>query len=179
MTTNTIKYFQKKTPSLRVLRPTKKQAAWSLLKYTYYLDHFLLNFSPPRQQWLSEMVASRSKHPATPTSDASSKDTLTSILPPATRHSNLSLFRISMLLFDGEFYWAVSSHQARVKIAATFRDGLSDQYKSASKNRVAKRREAHQKQQNQRQEQEHRWTTVHGFPQHTLTSQSIHTIHCR
>lgn len=42
---------------------------------------------------------------------------------------------------DGRF-WIVSEHQARDKIASTFRDCLHERYKSSSKNKVAKRRQA-------------------------------------
>jgi hypothetical protein len=42
--------------------------------------------------------------------------------------------------FDGQRWWEVSESTAREKVSATFRDMLSDQYKSSTKNKVARRR---------------------------------------
>lgn len=42
--------------------------------------------------------------------------------------------------FDGQHWWQATDKTARDKIAATFRDCLHSQYKSSTKNKVAKRR---------------------------------------
>lgn len=42
--------------------------------------------------------------------------------------------------FDGQHWWEASQKSARDKIAGTFRDFLHSQYKSSTKNKVAKRR---------------------------------------
>lgn len=42
--------------------------------------------------------------------------------------------------FDGQRWWEVSDSKAREKIASSFRDCLHDQYKSSTKNKMAKRR---------------------------------------
>jgi hypothetical protein len=44
--------------------------------------------------------------------------------------------------YDGETYFAVDESHAREKIASTFRDCLSNTYKSSSQNKIAKRRMA-------------------------------------
>jgi hypothetical protein len=53
---------------------------------------------------------------------------------------------LAFVKYDGEYYWPVTDAQARDKIAGTFRDCLSHKYKSASKNKVAKRRQTRKKQ---------------------------------
>jgi hypothetical protein len=46
----------------------------------------------------------------------------------------------AFIKFDGKNWWEVEDNKAREKIGYTFRDCLSDQYRSSTKNKVARRR---------------------------------------
>jgi hypothetical protein len=46
----------------------------------------------------------------------------------------------AFIKFDGKNWWEVEDNKAREKIGFMFRDCLSDQYRSSTKNKVAKRR---------------------------------------
>ncbi|KAL3897570.1 MAG: hypothetical protein SGARI_006884, partial [Bacillariaceae sp.] len=81
---------------------------------------------------------------------------------------------ISFVKYNGKHFYRATEHQARDKICSTFREQLADRYKSSSKNKLAKRRQARESKTNNMSQEIQQVLSAAALPFPTMPNQHQH-----